>query len=51
MILEEAGLSDTQALNRYYLPKSVEFIDSLPKDATGKILKTELSKKHMASSE
>jgi long-chain acyl-CoA synthetase len=32
-------------MSRFKAPKSVEFIDALPKNATGKILKTDLRKK------
>jgi acyl-CoA synthetase (AMP-forming)/AMP-acid ligase II len=39
-----------QSLAGYKVPKSVEFVDSLPKNATGKILKTELRKMYPADS-
>ncbi|MFC1874163.1 long-chain-fatty-acid--CoA ligase [Chloroflexota bacterium] len=35
-----------QHIARYKAPKSVEFVDSLPKNPAGKILKTELRKKY-----
>jgi long-chain acyl-CoA synthetase len=38
-----------QRIARYKAPKSVEFVDSLPKNAAGKILKKELRDKYRAS--
>ena len=38
-----------QSLAGYKAPKSVEFLESLPKNATGKILKTELRKKFLTT--
>ncbi len=40
-----------QRMSRFKAPKSVEFIEALPKNATGKILKTELRKKFKEQSE
>jgi long-chain acyl-CoA synthetase len=40
-----------QHLARYRAPKSVEFVDSLPKNPQGKILKRELRKKYWAGLE
>jgi fatty-acyl-CoA synthase len=38
-------------LARYKCPRSVEFLDALPKTGTGKILKKELRKKHWSGTE
>ena len=40
-----------QRMSRFKAPKSVEFIESLPKNATGKIMKTELRKKFKETTE
>ena len=40
-----------QRIARYKAPKSVEFVDSLPKSASGKILKRELREKYRSSLE
>lgn len=40
-----------QHLARYKAPKSVEFVESLPKNPQGKILKRELRKKYWAGFE
>ena len=40
-----------QRIARYKAPKSVEFVDSLPKNASGKILKKELWDKYQTSLE
>jgi acyl-CoA synthetase (AMP-forming)/AMP-acid ligase II len=33
-------------LARYKVPREVEFIDELPRNATGKVLKRELKERH-----
>jgi len=38
-----------QRLAHYKAPKSVEFVESLPKNPAGKILKRELREKYQAS--
>jgi acyl-CoA synthetase (AMP-forming)/AMP-acid ligase II len=38
-----------QRLAHYKAPKSVEFIDALPKNASGKILKRELRQRYTGS--
>jgi fatty-acyl-CoA synthase len=51
VVLTEAGSVDEyelkghvkQNLARYKVPREVEFLDSLPRNATGKILKRELA--------
>jgi acyl-CoA synthetase (AMP-forming)/AMP-acid ligase II len=40
-----------QRLARYKAPKSVEFVESLPKNPAGKILKRELREKYWEGSE
>ena len=35
-------------LARYKVPREVEFIDELPRNATGKVLKRELKEQHEA---
>jgi fatty-acyl-CoA synthase len=40
-----------QRIARYKAPKSVEFVESLPKTPSGKILKRELREKYLASLE
>jgi acyl-CoA synthetase (AMP-forming)/AMP-acid ligase II len=40
-----------QRLARYKAPKSVEFVDALPKNPAGKVLKRELREKYWAGLE
>ena len=51
---EKAGADDLKAhvksnLARYKVPRDVEFIDELPRNATGKVLKRELKEREEAS--
>ena len=42
LIMAGGGLGAPRALARYKVPREIVFVDALPRNATGKVLKREL---------